>query len=486
MPTVSVVMSTYNRAERFLPQAIESVLSQTYKDFELIIVDDCSTDSTQQVVESYQDERIRYIKLDENSGSDTKPKNVGISAAHGKYIAYIDDDCEWYSYHLEILASHLDNNPSVDVAYCDMILYNADDPTALPSKGISLDFNSQFLLRRNFIDTSCVIHRKEMAYNVGGFDQTLPKFVDWNMWVRMMKWGARFDHVAVVATKYYVHNQAKSVRVKTKSWVDPITGMTMFEPTFDPSGCYIHGLSYLFDQKVAEREKKPKVAIYTITYDRLEYTKEMHQTMRSSTEYPFDWFVFDNGSQDETPDWLAGSDAEYIHLSPDNKGITNASNHLVEEIMKRDYDIVIKVDNDARFMTKEWLETIVDLWKRNHKLYMSPYPEGLVSNPGGAPRVGSAYIGPYLVEVTMHIGGFVAAIDAHAYKNFRWSDQFLHGNQDTEASMSFRKMGYMPCYIPIHRAFHMDGTVGQHKKFPQYFERRKKEKTSSYKGDGNG
>lgn len=478
-PKISVIMSTFNRAERFLPRAIESVLKQTEQDFELIVVDDCSTDNTLEVVHDFsqKDKRVIYAKTPFNSGSDTMPKNLGVMKSRGQYIAYLDDDCAFHEYHLEILLKRLERNPEIDVAYCDMQIFNADKPMDPPQPAIAMDFDSQFLMNRNFIDTSEVMHRRDIIFRVGGWDQELPKFVDWNLWVRMCKAGAKFMHVPIVATDYYVHPNRKSNRVETESWYDHRIGMTMFKPTFDPTGCYIY-LPYLGDDR--EEEKNPNVAIFTITYERLDYTKRMYESMRKSTRYPYEWFVFDNGSQDGTNDFVK-QHTKYQAGSMENKGLTYASNFCIDRITGTpgEFQIIIKVDNDCEFLTKGWLETIVDMWRRNHMLYVSPYVEGLVHNPGGAPRVGQAFVGPYYVEVTEHIGGIFAAIDASAYREFRWRDQFLHGNQDREASMRFVNDGFMPCYLPMHRVAHMDGTDEQHKKYPEYFERRKKEKRTT-------
>lgn len=484
-PKVSVIISTYNRSAR-LKRAIDSVLAQTFKDFELIIVDDCSTDDTEEVVKSYDytDEKIRYCKLDHNTGSDTHPKNVGLAASKGDFIAYLDDDNEFLPYHLDMLYKAFERNPKLDMVYGDMVIYDDANPEAAPAQAITYDFDAQFLMKRNYIDTSEVMHRRDLAFAVGGFDETLPKFIDWNMWVRMTKWGANIQRVPGIVTNYHTHKQTKSAKVETKSWWDPELQMTMFEPTFNPTGCYIY-LPYLGNDR--EEEKHPRVAVFTITYDRLDYTKRMYASMKASTKIGFDWCVFDNGSKDGTLDWLQELMKEKLVLcsgSSENKGITYASNYLLDKIKEREeaigkrYQIIIKIDNDCEFLTYGWLETLVDLWQRNHMVYMSPYPEGLIDNPGGGPRVGYAYIGPYFVEVATHVGGLCAAIDRRAYDNFRWTDKFLHGNQDAEASMNFRKQRYMPLYLPIHRILHMDTKIGQMEKYPEYFERRKSEKTT--------
>lgn len=477
MSKVSVIIATHNRVG-LLKRAIDSVLNQTFKDFELIIVDDNSKDGTKELVESYDDNRITYI-FNENNPAKThcRPLNVGILRSRGEYITYLDDDNEYYPYKLEISVKALDKEKDIDAVYCDMLIEDKEGNT---QHGIALDFDAQFLLRRNYIDTSVVMHRRQAIFDVGGWDEKVKRFTDWNLWARMTRWGHKFKRIPIIALKYYAHGgDTQSSRTPVRSWFDPLTQMTMFEPPFDPVGDYIFR-PYLGKNR---RETAPKVAIFTLTYDRLDYTKRMFQSMSESTKYPFDWFVVDNGSKDDTPNWLADQE-HFVFLSKKNLGITGGSNKALEMITEEGgYDIIIKVDNDCEFMTKGWLETLIDIWRRNHNLYMSPYPEGLVSHPGGAPRVGYGTVGPYMIEVTQHIGGFFAMVDARAYKKFRWEDQFVHGNQDTEASLAFRKMGYMPCYIPLHRVMHMDTTEGQHEKYKEYFRRRVLEKQETWKED---
>lgn len=474
---ISVIISTYQRREK-LKRAVESVLAQTYADFEVLVVHDGPA-PLDYYNDCPKDERVHYLATETRHGKDTKGKNFGIKESSGEYIAYLDDDNEWYP---EFLSSQLDTiqKTGVDVVYCDMLVFNDEKPNAAPSPAISLPYDQQVLMRKNFIDTSMVMHKRQAVLDVGGWDETLPRFVDWNLWVRMTKWGHTFYQNKTILTKYYISNSNSATKHPVRMWKDPVLGL-MFEPTFDTSGCLIW-LPYLGPN---EAESNPKVAVYTLSYDRVEYTKRMWESLQKSTKYPFDWFVWDNGSKDESVSYLEAQKRliptfKHLHVSPDNKGITIASNGLIDEIMKGDYQLVIKVDNDCEFMTKWWLESFVDLWKRNHKLYMSPYPEGLQHNPGGAPRIGHAFIGAYFIEVALHIGGLIAAVDARAYKDFRWTDHFLHGNQDAEASAAFRELDYMPMYLPMHRVCHMDTTIGQQKNYPEYFERRKKEKTQIY------
>lgn len=101
-PTVSVIMAAYNRSN-VLRYAVSSVIWQTFRDWELIVVDDASTDDTGEVVASFCDPRIRYHKLDKNIGEQSGPNNIGLAHARGRYIAYLNQDDLWFPDHLERL-----------------------------------------------------------------------------------------------------------------------------------------------------------------------------------------------------------------------------------------------------------------------------------------------------------------------------------------------------------------------------------------------
>lgn len=115
-PTVSIIIPTYNRSQ-LIARAVKSVLNQTYQNFELIIIDDGSTDNTRELVTSFNDERIRYIRHEENKG-EAAARNTGLKAARCDYIAYQDSDDEWLP---EKLARQIellqDASPEVGVIY---------------------------------------------------------------------------------------------------------------------------------------------------------------------------------------------------------------------------------------------------------------------------------------------------------------------------------------------------------------------------------
>ena len=121
-PLVSVVMPIYG-VERFVAEAIDSVLEQTFTDFEFIIVDDVSPDSSRSICEAYSDERIRIIVHEKNRGL-AGARNTGIREARGKYIALLDSDDKWTANKLEQHVAHLNNSPKVGVSFSRSVFMN--------------------------------------------------------------------------------------------------------------------------------------------------------------------------------------------------------------------------------------------------------------------------------------------------------------------------------------------------------------------------
>lgn len=486
---ISVIITTFNRKE-MLKRAIDSVLAQTFTDWELIVVDDASTDGTKKFMEELEIDNegshtIKYSRNPKNFGCDTQPKNIGARMATGEYIAYLDDDNTFRPDHLQALYNELQRNPKIDVAYGDRIVID-DEGQIEPRMGVSSDFSDTILMQRNYIDTSDVLMKREALFDVGGWDERFKKYVDWNLWVRMAKAGKAFVRVPIILTEYHIHKKMKSLTVKDRA-VDgspsvPLGSSPVFTPEWDAVEVEVE-LPYL------KEVKDPKVAIYMITYDRLEYTKLAIDSLFAKAGYDFDLFVVDNGSTDGTIPYLLDlaekGKIKPVILNEKNVGISKASNQAVAEILKGDYKIVGKYDNDAISLNSGWLKAMVEIWKVNHKIAMSCYISGLKDNPGGAPRVANGMIKGQLVGITRHLGGICVFNDILAYKSFRWDeDSFLHGVQDMEFSQYLNYNGFRLMYLENYQISHGPmGTAKQQEDFKEYFERRKSEKTTRYESN---
>jgi glycosyltransferase involved in cell wall biosynthesis len=185
---ISVIVPTYNRAD-LISETIESILNQTYKNFELIIVDDGSTDNTEEVIRKFKDSRIKYIKTD-NWGGPARPRNIGIKKAKGEYIAFCDDDDIWLPEKLEkqIRVFQISNETAMLYTRFKTIEGDVISNKIFPENGKYKSgniFKSIYL--RNLIACSGVIVKRSVLDQVGLFntDPNLIAIEDADLWLRI-------------------------------------------------------------------------------------------------------------------------------------------------------------------------------------------------------------------------------------------------------------------------------------------------------------
>jgi len=203
-PTVSVIIPTYNRAQ-LIGRALQSVLDQTYRDFEIIVVDD-STDNTGEIVRSFKDERIRYIKRDIRKGAGAA-RNTGIKAARGKYMAFQDSDDEWLPEKLEKQMKVIETAPpAVGVVYTDMLRISKageakywHSPTIVDGRLIDPKTSDYQALGLGIQST---LIKKECFDKAGLLDEDLPHLEDLELFIRMTR-HYRFAHIKEPLVKYY-------------------------------------------------------------------------------------------------------------------------------------------------------------------------------------------------------------------------------------------------------------------------------------------
>lgn len=189
---VSVVLPTYNRADTYLPRAIESVLNQTFKNFELIIVDDGSTDETKALIHAYmeKDKRIRYIGYSKNKGV-SHARNIGNDVARGKYIAIMDSDDFAFPHWLESMYTFASEHPDITIIVPRRNAYFEQNNDKAISIGSPLNYplvggifassfgNLGLLFQRDFI------RKHQIRY-----DEDLVNGEDWDFWLKMGYAGA--------------------------------------------------------------------------------------------------------------------------------------------------------------------------------------------------------------------------------------------------------------------------------------------------------
>jgi GT2 family glycosyltransferase len=193
----SVIVPAFNAA-RTVGSTIRSVLAQTRQDFEVVVVDDGSTDSTIELVREFErDPRIRLLR--QSNGGPSAARNTGIAAARGGYVSMLDADDLWLPEYLELMGAALDEAPGAVLAYTDA--WVLDDASGRIRRRSAMSYQRPpkhvgsprelflLLLERNFIYTSVTVRRATLE-QVGGYDESLGASEDWELWLRIAALGA--------------------------------------------------------------------------------------------------------------------------------------------------------------------------------------------------------------------------------------------------------------------------------------------------------
>jgi len=207
---ISVVLPTFNRAY-CLGRAIMSVLNQSYRDLELIVVDDHSSDDTLEIVHSIRDSRLRYFRLRENKGA-AYARNFGISNANSSLIAFQDSDDVWEVGKLKAQLELLSKLPQEYAMVFCSLKRNYGKERVVPPLSIRLDPKHIYnkLKKANFISNQTILCKKRALISVGCFDEQLPALQDWDLALRIAKsykiYHQREVHVSVNISENSITN----------------------------------------------------------------------------------------------------------------------------------------------------------------------------------------------------------------------------------------------------------------------------------------
>ncbi|MEW9674401.1 glycosyltransferase family 2 protein [Ammoniphilus sp. 3BR4] len=230
---VSVVIPTFNRAS-LLRRSISSVLKQTYSNLELIIVDDGSTDNTKDVVDSFKDPRIKYIKHKINKNG-AIARNTGIKAAKGKYIAFLDSDDEWVSEKIQkqldwVLKFSEDDNFA---CYTQVIKKTNRSKTIRPKRGKSSkeSLADYLFINRGLMQTSTLLIPRSLLMKVQFRD--LDYHQDWDLCLRLEQLGVKFIFLESPLTIWHIHSQGGRVS-KNIGYHDSLNWIEKYKNNISP------------------------------------------------------------------------------------------------------------------------------------------------------------------------------------------------------------------------------------------------------------
>ena len=228
-PKISIIFTSYNH-HQFLSRAIDSILNQTYQDFELIIIDDESTDGSQELIKQYEiDNRVKIHLLEKNTGSYVKASNLGVKYSIGEYILFAQCDDYAEIKQLEKLISTIEHYPNCGVVWSSSNLVDgnsefiSNDILDRTSAFRSAIFSNKFISRERLIkllSNSCIIPnlsaalvKKEFYLKVGGLNENYKVVSDWKFWIDLA-FCTNFYYIEEPLNNFRQHNN--TIRSKTK------------------------------------------------------------------------------------------------------------------------------------------------------------------------------------------------------------------------------------------------------------------------------
>jgi glycosyltransferase involved in cell wall biosynthesis len=233
-PFFSIVMPSYNHAN-FIKSAVSSVLEQSFINWELIIIDNYSTDETKDILNQFHDERIRILKI-RNEGSIAKSRNLGVASAKAEWIAFLDSDDSWREDKLEKVSFFL--NSESDLIYHHLSLIEEFpgefDRQHIISRRLKSPVLKDLILKGNTIATSSVVVRRRIFLEVGGMNESseLIGMEDYNTWLRISCKSEKFTLVPLFLGSYRVHTTNLS---SSDFFKPPKAAINEFRPLLTPS-----------------------------------------------------------------------------------------------------------------------------------------------------------------------------------------------------------------------------------------------------------
>jgi glycosyltransferase involved in cell wall biosynthesis len=236
-PLVSVVIPVYNRSE-YICEAIDSVLAQTYKNHEIIVVDDGSSNNVKQVLEPYLG-KIKYF-YQENKGL-AATRNTGIKNSNGMYLAFLDDDDLFEPRKLKVQVAILENNPQLGFVYSDCYEFETNhESEAWLNLAVARDKPSNEFAKLFFADTNIRIPtpliRRQCFDDIGLFDESLPQHEDGDVLLRIaLQWQVEFSDYPSARVRHHVNSMSRDRIGMNKSIIKSSEKILALHPEFKES-----------------------------------------------------------------------------------------------------------------------------------------------------------------------------------------------------------------------------------------------------------
>lgn len=399
---ISVIMPTFNRS-REIADAILSVLAQSYQNWELIIVDDASEElGTADVVASFAEERIRYIRLDERVGNG-QVRNIGIKNSTGSVIAYLDDDDQWDPDNLLVLYWQM-RDAKARSAYGAQAVWTGYDPrTWLGEKFKAIrfaPFNRSLLENTNYISMISLIHERTVLDEIGNLDASLSRFLDWDLFLRITEVAPPVA-VPAILSHYYQGRAAVSISEPSDKAVPLKEIRNRAEARADVRVAYrtkdgVEHTAYSTGRNSrAHRKEKlasiphPKVRIIIPNFEAVDELTACIESIRDHTTTPHDVIIADNNSSPASWERIQRLVSRYENVKvvqEKQPGFSHAVNRgLVEP---RDPNDLVMILNNDTIVMPDWLDEMIYVL---HK-----HPNAVVAVPRQVLPAGNKIIKPHV------------------------------------------------------------------------------------------
>lgn len=332
---VSIIMPVYNSVDT-VKFAVDSVLEQTYRNIELVIVDDGSEDGSKELLNKFNDDRIILLE-NENSQGVSRARNLALESANGKYIMYLDSDNIWDPRYISTMVGAFSELPDAEALYSGQLLFknNCKNPYAVRFG----NFNRSLLINKNYIDLNAFCHKNNIYKRIGVFDESLNYYVEWD-WIIRISESAKMYSVPVLLSHHY-YDQTDNILTNDKNWVHNINAVRekhkkRMQRTYNHALKSSNNLSY-------------EISIIIPSYESLDDIRRcIDSILALQFNESLEIIVVDNASDQQIVDYLSQLKNEnkikFIQNNI-NYGFTYAVNQGIA-ISKFNNDIII-MNNDA-------------------------------------------------------------------------------------------------------------------------------------------
>jgi len=361
-PLVSVIVPTFNRRDT-LKTALQSIIQQTFTDFEIIVINDAGVDVEDIVASFNTKNNVTSIRHGKNRGL-AAARNSGLGVARGKYIAYLDDDDRYACNHLETLVSFLEES-RYQVAYSDawQICQRKEQGEYIEIQRnvpYSLDFNRDMLLINNCFPVLCMMHEKACLETTGVFDETLTTHEDWDLWIRLSRHFG-FAHLKEVTAEFTWRMDGSSMTSRIPT--DFLRTKRLIYEKYDEYFRLQPHLIPLKDQELRNLESRVnpqpfECSIIIPVFNKLELTQQclMHLA-EVTTGISYEVVIVDNYSTDGTCEFLEtlGGDVQIIR-NDTNLGFAKGCNQGARAARGRH---LVFLNNDT-IPKSGWLDPLIE------------------------------------------------------------------------------------------------------------------------------